>query len=293
MSPKVPTAQIKAFQAQIWAFYRASGRQNLPWRKTKVPYKILVSEVMLQQTQVGRVVEKYAEFLKVFPNIEALAGASLAEVLRVWQGMGYNRRARYLREAAQKIVREHKGRVPKTEQELRTLPGVGHYTANAILAFAHNEPQVLIETNIRRVFIHHFFPHQLGGLASKLVVSAELGNETPKLVGDKEILPLVEATVDTENPREWYCALMDYGAHLPKIAHKNPNRQSKHYTRQSMFKGSLRELRGKIIRSLTGKSATFIALKRVCDDDSRTKEALDALVKDRLIKYEKKKYQLA
>ncbi len=229
---------------------------------------------MLQQTQVARVIEKYTEFLKAFPSVEALANASLAEVLRVWQGMGYNRRARYLRDAAQKIASEHRGRVPKTEQELRTLPSIGHYTANAILAFAHNEPRVFIETNIRRAFIHHFF-----------------GNK--RKVSDKNILPLVEATLDHKNPREWYYALMDYGAHLPKIARKNPNTQSKHYVKQSAFKGSLRELRGKIIRILAEKPETFIALKRVCGNDLRTKEALDALVKDKLIKYEKRKYQLA
>lgn len=235
---------------------------------------------MLQQTQVGRVIGKYVEFLKVFPSIDVLANASLAEVLRIWQGMGYNRRARYLHDAAQKIVNEHKGRVPRIEQELRALPGIGHYTANAIITFAHNEPRVFIETNIRRVFIHHFFRLQLGGLASKLV-------------SDKEILPFVEATLDTGNPREWYYALMDYGAHLPKIARGNPNRQSKHYVRQSAFKGSLRELRGKIVRTLAEEPATFIALKWEYSNEPRTKEALDALIKDRLIKYEKRKYQLA
>lgn len=266
--------KVAAFQKQIGEFYQKQGRRDLPWRKTKDPYKILVSEVMLQQTQAARVIEKYPEFLRAFPNIEALAGTSLANVLRVWQGMGYNRRARYLHDTAQAIVRDHKGRVPKTEPELRALPGIGHYTANAILAFAHNEPCVFIETNIRRVFIHRFFGDK-------------------REVSDKEILPLVEVTLDTKNPREWYYALMDYGAHLPKDARKNPNRQSKHYTRQSMFKGSLRELRGKIIRSLAGKPTTFIALKRICNDNSRTKEALDALTQDRLIKYEKKKYQLA
>ena len=244
---------------------------------------------MLQQTQVGRVIEKYREFLKAFPTVKVLASASLAEVLRVWQGMGYNRLARYLRDAAQKIVSEHRGRVPKTERDLRALPGIGHYTANAILTFAHNEPRVFIETNIRRVFIHHFF--QLGCFVPKL--PAKLGNETPKLVSDKEILLLVEATLDTENPREWYYALMDYGAHLPKVARTNANTQSKHYAKQSAFKGSLRELRGKIIRMLDEKGKSILEVRRACDNDPRTKEALDALMKDELIKYEKRKYKLA
>jgi A/G-specific adenine glycosylase len=265
---------IKAFGAQIWAFYEHSGRHDLPWRKTKDPYKILVSEVMLQQTQIARVLEKYPQFLKVFPNVRSLADVPLSRVLSVWQGMGYNRRARFLRDTAQKIMREHNGRVPKTEEGLRALPGIGHYTANAILTFAHNEPRVFIETNIRRVFIHHFFKDKQN-------------------VSDREVLPLVEATVDPKNPREWYYALMDYGAHLPKIARKNPNTQSKHYVRQSAFKGSVRELRGKIVRALNDGSKTFMQLKKICENDMRTKEATSALKKDGLIVYEKRKYKLA
>lgn len=266
--------EIIAFKKQVQGFYQKEGRHDLLWRKTKDPYKILVSEVMLQQTQVARVREKYPEFLKKFPTVETLARAPFADVLRMWQGMGYNRRAKYLRDAAQVIVRECKGRIPKTEQELRALPGVGHYTANAILAFAHDEPRVFIETNIRRVYIHHFFKNKRG-------------------VSDKKILELVKETLDTKNPREWYYALMDYGAYLPKITRKNPNTQSKHYTKQSAFKGSLRELRGKIIRALTEKPSTLSALRRMCDNDIRIQAALDVLIKDKLVKYEKKKYKLA
>lgn len=266
--------RIKVFQKLVWDFYHKKGRHDLPWRKTKDPYKILVSEVMLQQTQVARVREKYPEFLKKFPTVRTLAQAPLAEVLRVWQGMGYNRRAKYLYDAARVITHTHKGRVSRTEAELRALPGVGHYTANAILAFAHNEPRVFIETNIRRVYIHHFFKNKRG-------------------VSDKKILKLVEETLDTKNPREWYYALMDYGAHLPKIVRKNPNTQSEHYTKQSTFKGSLRELRGKIIRALAEKPATLSALRLMCNNDIRIQAALDVLIKDKLVKYEKKKYQLA
>lgn len=274
MAANLTPKQVKTFQAQIWAFYGHSGRHDLPWRKTKNPYKILVSEVMLQQTQAARVLEKYPQFLKAFPNVRVLADAPLSRVLSVWQGMGYNRRARFLRETAQTIMREHHGRVPKTEEALRALPGIGHYTANAILTFAHNEPRVFIETNIRRIFIHHFFKDKQN-------------------ISDKEILPFVERTLDTKDPREWYYALMDYGAHLPKVARRNPNTQSKHYAKQSTFKGSLRELRGNIIRALADKQATLASLKRICDDDSRVKDALDLLIKDKLIQYEKRKYKLA
>ncbi|MFZ2831727.1 MAG: A/G-specific adenine glycosylase, partial [Minisyncoccia bacterium] len=168
---------------------------------------------MLQQTQVARVLEKYPEFLKKFPNIETLAKSPLSDVLRIWQGMGYNRRARYLHDMAKEVMQKHRGRIPKDELDLLKLPGVGPYTANAILTFAHSESRIFIETNIRRVFIHHFFKDKIG-------------------VTDTEIVPLIEATLDRKNPREWYYALMDYGAHLPKITRKNSNTQSKHYTKQ-------------------------------------------------------------
>lgn len=266
--------EIEVFQKNIWNFYQKEGRHNLPWRKTKNPYKILVSEVMLQQTQVPRVLLKYSEFLKTFPNIETLANTSLAEILHVWRGMGYNRRALSLHTLAKEVVKKHKGKIPRTRAELEALLGIGPYTAGAICTFAFNEPEIFIETNIRRVFIHHFFKDREG-------------------VNDKEILPLVKATLDMGNPRAWYYALMDYGAHLPKVIHKNPNMQSKHYMRQSVFKGSLRELRGKIIRTLSKKSTTFIMLKRGCGNDSRTRAALDALMKDKLIRYEKRKYKIA
>jgi A/G-specific adenine glycosylase len=159
-------------------------------------------------------------------------------------------------------------------EAFEALPGIGPYTAGAIRAFAFDEPEVFIETNIRRVFIHQFFGDQEG-------------------IGDKEILPLVEATLDRRQPREWYWALMDYGAQLPKLVQKNPNTQSKHYTKQSAFKGSLREMRGKIIRVLSEGSGTLVAIRRMCADDERTKETLGALIKDGLVHYEKRIYQLA
>ncbi|MBI3634407.1 MAG: A/G-specific adenine glycosylase [Candidatus Yonathbacteria bacterium] len=285
---------IAVFQKKIWVFYKKEGRHNLPWRKTKDSYKILISEVMLQQTQVGRVLEEYPQFLKVFPNIEALADASFADILKTWQGMGYNRRALALHRLAKEIVEKYGGKVPHTRAELETLPGIGPYTAGAILAFAFNKPEIFIETNIRRVFIHHFFPRPaLSKIPKGGARGYQPGGSTSKLVRDREILSLVEQTLDTKNPREWYWALIDYGAQLPKIEKINPNKRSKHYTKQSSFKGSLRELRGKIIRTLSKQPATFLALKSVSDNDPRTKEALDALIKDKLIKYEKRKYQIA
>lgn len=149
--------KIRAFRAAVWKYFHVSGRHNLPWRKTKDPYKILVSELMLQQTQVSRVLVKYAEFLKAFPTLESLARAPLGGVLKVWQGLGYNRRAKFLHQLAKVVVAESGGRLPRTETELLNLPGIGKATAAAILAFAFNQPVLYLETNVRSVFLHHFF----------------------------------------------------------------------------------------------------------------------------------------
>ncbi len=229
-----------AFIKTVTDFYAAHGRHNLPWRKTRDPYKILVSEIMLQQTQVDRVIGRYAQFLKRFPTLEALARASNATVLKEWQGLGYNRRALHLKRAAEIIVSEHKGKFPKDYQALLKLPGVGPATAGDIMAFAWNKPAVVLETNIREVFFHHFFPHMKdrNGKACKIY--------------DKELLPILEKTLDTENPRDWYYALMDYGTHLKKTRGNNISR-SAHYMKQSTFKGSNRELRSQILKLVLAK----------------------------------------
>lgn len=221
--------EVKNFQKLVWDFYKNSGR-ILPWRKTKNPYKILVSEVMLQQTQVSRVEQKYAEFIKEFPTLEALAQASFGSVLKVWQGMGYNRRALALKRLSEAVLGDFKGKLPRDRKSLESLPGIGKYTAGAVRAFAFNEPEVFIETNIRRVFIHHFFQDREG-------------------IHDFEILPIVEQALSKENPREWYWALMDYGSVLKKEV-ENPNKKSRHYVKQKPFKGSHREVRGKVLRLL-------------------------------------------
>jgi A/G-specific adenine glycosylase len=221
---------IHAFQTSIYAHYESHGRQ-LPWRETQDPYRILVSEIMLQQTQVPRVLQKYEEFLRAFPDFRSLAQASVQELLKVWQGLGYNRRALALRKTAELVVSQYRGVLPADPEELRKLPGIGPYTAAAIAAFAFNLPAAFIETNIRTVFIHCFFHDQTA-------------------VKDREILHLVEQTLDTANPRQWYYALMDYGAMLKQRYH-NPNRRSAQYQKQTPFKGSNRELRGMILRALT------------------------------------------
>ena len=226
----IHTPNYADFQQTMLAYYAAHGR-SFPWRTTNDPYSILVSEFMLQQTQTERVVEKYNRWLEVFPTVQDLAAASLVQVLEQWVGLGYNRRARFLHQCAQTIVNRYGGVVPDTPETLATLSGIGPYTAAAISTFAYNKPNAFIETNIRAVFIFFFFKDRVD-------------------IRDKEIFPHIEASLYTENPRLWYYALMDYGAELKKKT-VNPNRKSRHYTKQSKFEGSVRQARGAVIRTLT------------------------------------------
>jgi A/G-specific adenine glycosylase len=223
------SGQILAFQKTVRDHYKAHGR-DLPWRKTEDPYEILISEVMLQQTQVSRVMEKYGEFVHTFPDIRSLASAPLREILNVWQGLGYNRRALALKRAAQHLVSHFSGEIPSEVDSLTSLPGIGKATACAICAFAFKQPTVFLETNIRSVFIHHFF-------------------FTGTAVKDAHILPLVAQTLDHEDPRLWYHALMDYGATLKK-KYGNPHTRSTFYQRQGQFEGSNRQIRGVILKAL-------------------------------------------
>lgn len=240
------------------------GRHQLPWRKTDNPYRILVSEVMLQQTQVPRVIEKYREFLREFPTVAALAEAPLSRVLANWSGLGYNRRAKFLHDAAKAVVSSYNGKIPAVYSELVELPGIGPYTASAVAVFAYNQPEVLIETNIRTVFIHEFFPDE-------------------EKVSDAELLPHIQAAMKTQNPREWYWALMDYGSHIKKL-HGNSARRSKAYVRQSPFAGSLRQVRGAIVRTLHAGPRSAAALaKELAYPLERIEEALSALAADELI----------
>lgn len=224
----------ESFVRIITGYYK-QGRRPMPWRDEITPYRVVVSELMLQQTQVSRVMEKFPSFIRRFPDFQALADATLADVMKEWQGLGYNRRAKYLHAIAIRVVDEWGGVLPRTPEELITLPGVGRATAGSITVFAYNFPVVFIETNIRRVFIHHFFTDG-------------------EPVSDGQIHPLVESTLDTDNPREWYYALMDYGTWLAGRL-PNPNRRSRHYSRQSAFEGSDRQIRGRILRRLLSDSS--------------------------------------
>lgn len=230
---RLTQATVQKFREMIYRHYRIYGRK-LPWRMTRNPYYILVSEIMLQQTQVQRVMGKYGPFIRVFPDFSSLVRASLRRVLQEWQGLGYNRRAIALKQIAQRVTKEFHGKLPSSVETLKTFPGIGEATAASISAFAFHEPTVFIETNIRRVFIHSFFHDRTN-------------------IRDNEILPLVEQTLDATHPREWYYALMDYGV-LLKQKQVNPNRRSAHYQKQSPFQGSNRQVRGMILKALTTES---------------------------------------
>ena len=228
---------MKGMNKQEVAFFQKKVLQcgdqyfrDMSWRQTNDPYKIFLSEVMLQQTQVDRVKEKYQQFVKAFPTVQKLAQAEFSQVLALWSGLGYNRRALWLHQAAKIVVEKYHSEFPDGVDLLDELPGIGSHTAGAIVAFAFNKPAVFIETNIRSVFIHEFFHDK-------------------KNIDDKQILSLIQETLYSNNPQKWYWALMDYGAVLKK-QEKNPSRKSKHYAKQSQFEGSNRQLRGKILRLL-------------------------------------------
>jgi A/G-specific adenine glycosylase len=225
------------FNKTIRSHYRVHGRHGLPWRKTRDPYAILVSEIMLQQTQVARVEGFYGRFLARYPDFKALANARIVDVLTAWQGLGYNRRALALKKAAETVIKEYGSALPDDRVALERLPGIGRGTSGSLMAFAFNKPEIFIETNIRRVFIRSFF------------------SRARKAVTDGAIERCIKRTIDRKRPREWYWAVMDYGAamrgeHGEGGKNLNPNKKSAYYRKQSVFKGSDREARGKILRYL-------------------------------------------
>jgi A/G-specific adenine glycosylase len=272
----VTNTAVTDFQTTVWDYFQKHGRHSLPWRMPDArgqfdPYHIMVSELMLQQTQVARVLPKYQEFLQQFPSLQALAASDIGEVLKAWSGLGYNRRAKFLWQAATEIVTRFHAEFPTATADLVSLPGIGKNTAGAIQAYAFNQPVIFVETNIRTVFIHHFFTNQVD-------------------VTDAVITELVAQTVDTDNPREWYWALMDYGSYLKKSVGNN-TAQSKHYAKQSMFHGSRRQIRGQVLKQLTAGSKSFESLQfRIADE--RLEGVLGELLSERLIKHNGADYSL-
>ncbi len=237
--------------------------RSMPWRDDTNPYFVVVSELMLQQTQVSRVLPKFDAFIARFPDVAKLATASLAEVIELWQGLGYNRRAKYLHEMARTVEGEYGGQFPRQYSELLQLPGIGPNTAGAIMAYAYNTPVTFIETNIRTVYIHHFFADDFA-------------------VDDAQLRDLLEETLDQEHPREFYWALMDYGSWLKANGVRN-NSQSRQYKKQAPLAGSVREVRGQILRQLTVAASSEWDLRIVLGADERFDRALHGLADDGLI----------
>jgi A/G-specific adenine glycosylase len=259
--------QVRWFRKTVYDYFLQNGRK-LPWRETSDPYKILVSEIMLQQTQVQRVMGKYTDFIGRFPDFESLAAAPLRDILAAWQGLGYNRRARSLQQIAQRVVNDFNGVLPDSVAVLVTFPGIGKATAGALVAFAFHQPSVFIETNIRRVFIHSFFPKS-------------------DRVTDRQLLPLVEQTLDRERTRSWYYALMDYGVML-KSLNPDPNRRSAHYGKQPPFRDSDRQIRGLILKVLAETPALSEdrLVRVVGKDPHRTKLLIEQLAREGFLRRE-------
>lgn len=229
----------KQFQGIILENYRKMARR-FPWRETYNPYYIFVSEFMLQQTQAERVVQKYEIFISKYPDFGSLAQASLEDVMKIWQGLGYNRRAVWMKKAAEQIYRNYNGILPKDPKILESFKGIGHVTAREMVTFSYNIRAPFIETNIRRVYIYFFFAES-------------------REIDDKEILELVDQTIYDNNPREWFYALMDYGVMLKKkFPKENPNIRSVKYSKRSKFDGSNRQLRGKILKLIIDSSGIEI-----------------------------------
>lgn len=247
---------IELFQKNIYEYYK-NHKRKFPFRENITPYNVLVSEIMLQQTQTGQVSEKFLKFTKRFSGFSSLSTAPLEEILKEWKGLGYNRRAIALRKIADTVVKDFNGKLPESIDILKSFPQIGHSTASSIITFAFNKPTAFIETNIRRVYIYFFFSHK-----SK--------------INDKEILPIVEKTIDISNPREWYYALMDYGVMLKKT-HPELNKKSAHYRKQAPFKGSIREFRGKILDLLIKKGKIDLKIIQTKFESMGEKKILEIL----------------
>lgn len=266
----------KAFLELLYEFFDRNGRMTMPWRSPRKdgsfdPYAIMVSEVMLQQTQVSRVTPKYALFLTEFPDVDSLAATSLGDVLRVWSGLGYNRRAKYLWQSAIIIRDKFNGQVPTEVEDLTGLPGIGHNTAGAIRVYATNNPVVFVETNIRSVIINHFFGHW-------------------DKVSDKEIAQKVASLLTGQDPRTFYWAMMDYGSHL-KASGSGLLTKSVGHTTQSTFKGSRRQIRGQILK-LLGKNEQTIDDLRNQITDNRLSDVINELMTEGFVVHHGQSFRL-
>ena len=224
---------IEVFRRKIFAFY-GDSRRSFPWRETRDRYAVMVSEIMLQQTQVDRVVPKFTAWMGRFPDVAALASAPLRDVLALWSGLGYNSRGQRLQSCARMVTERFGGVVPAAPAELKTLPGIGDYTCRSIPVFADNLDVAAVDTNIRRIIIHEF----------------ALPEETSK----RSIQIAAEQLLPPGRSRDWHNALMDYGSLCltSRITGIRP------LTKQSKFRGSKRWYRGMIMKELVASDQVFL-----------------------------------
>jgi A/G-specific adenine glycosylase len=289
------SGKIRQFQDEVLTYYNTHKRK-MAWRDISNPYKIFISEMMLQQTQVERVKIKYAEFIKKFPTLRSVAQASTPEVLKVWQGLGYNRRAFFIKKSCEEIISKYKGVFPKDFETLQTLPGIGPSTAGALCAFAYNQPVFFIETNVRAVILHFFFKNkekvtdkEIMEVLKKVSPFCHPGFIPGSRNAKREIPGQVQDDVLIVSSRDWYYTLYDYGTFLKKsLGTKKKtslHKQSKHYTKQSKFEGSFRQKRANVLKlKLTDPDISdtdIISKLNITEQD--LEDVLDALTKDGLI----------
>lgn len=263
------------FRKIVWKHYDQYGRHSLPWRQEHDPYKVLVSEMMLQQTQVERVIPYFRAWMKKYPNVKALAKAPLSDALRQWQGLGYNRRAKFLHGATTEIAAKYKGKIPADAAILESIWGIGPYTAHAIMTFAFNHDSIFIETNIRTAVIHHFFADRDD-------------------ISDEEIAQVLKRVLPHGQAREWYSALMDYGAYLKRSGIRL-NAKSKGYRKQGVFEGSSRQARGAILRELSNGPAGRMKLLKIIPVQRKPQleEQLAKLMREGMIEQRGRSYRLS
>jgi A/G-specific adenine glycosylase len=266
----VCTEPIQLLRKKLLDFHTKHGRHSLPWRKISDPYAVLVSEMMLQQTQVPRVIPKFEAWMKRFPTVQHLARAPIKDVLTLWSGLGYNRRAKHLHGAAQLIVTKHGGVMPATIPQLEALPGVGAYTARAVIAFSFDISHPFIETNIRTVLIHKLFAR------------------SKRPVHDSELMPIISSLIEGVSARTIYMALMDYGTHLKATLgskRARVHKKSAHYSRQSRFEGSKRQLRAALLKKILASGSITVAQAKTLAAGSAhsPQECLESMAKEGLI----------
>ena len=270
------TPRVKsAFQKKILDWYFVNKR-DLPWRKTREPYSILISEIMSQQTQLTRVVPKYKAWIEKFPEIESLANAQLSDVLQYWSGLGYNRRALHLKKTAEIVVDKYHGQFPQTENELKSLPGIGRYTARALLCFAFDHQIAVVDTNVRKVILTQMIipentKNQIVKQSAKFMVRDSGSHDFLKInsigISEQTIEDIAKQLLPAGRAYEWNQALMDYAAAVLKNE-KIP------IPKQSKFIGSHRYYRGKILKQLLQKNNLSIVevgslIKNDYDEDEK------------------------